>query len=132
MFSINLFCLVVVVYQIYVVKTYYDDELKFLATSDRNVITQSSMHNPPYVTISSQAVQAPVYPAQPIPYVIHQIHQPATQAPYPQQTYQYQPQQQPAPSHTLPTDTFTPQEYCNPPPYSPSFLPESSSSSVKQ
>lgn len=104
------------------VKCFYEDELKFLANSERN-ITQSTVHGPPYVTITTQqTVQNSAYPVQPGPYVIQQVHQPTqAQATYPQQTYQYpHPQQQPQSSVVLPpSDLHTPQEYCNPPPYSP-------------
>lgn len=108
--------LVVVVYQIYVVKCFYDDEL--------NAITPPTLHATPYVTITSQTLQTPVYPVQGGPYVIQQVHQPITQTPYPQQTYQYQPQQQTSSqSHVampVPSQQSL-QEYCNPPPYSPSY-----------
>jgi len=108
--------LVVVVYQIYVVKCFYDDEL--------NALTPPTLHATPYVTITSQTLQTPVYPVQGGPYVIQQVHQPITQAPYPQQTYQYQPQQQTSSqSHVampVPSQQSL-QEYCNPPPYSPSY-----------
>lgn len=114
--------LVVVVYQIYVVKCFYDDELKYLASSERNA-TQSTMHmhGPPYVTITSQTT---AYPVQSGPYVIQQVHQPVSSAPYPQQTYQYQLQPEPPQSHIVlpPTESpHPPQEYCNPPPYSPNY-----------
>jgi len=106
----------VVVYQIYVVKCFYDDEL--------NAITPPTLHATPYVTITSQTLQTPVYPVQGGPYVIQQVHQPITQTPYPQQTYQYQPQQQTSSqSHVampVPSQQSL-QEYCNPPPYSPSY-----------
>lgn len=122
-------------YQIYVVKCFYEDELKFLANSERNIITQSTMHGPPYVTISTQqTVQASSYPIQAGPYVIQQVHQSAiAQATYPQQTYQYpHQQQQPQSSAVLPPpDLPTTHEYCNPPPYSPNYnVPEGPS--IKQ
>ncbi|KAL4119055.1 hypothetical protein QTP88_011927 [Uroleucon formosanum] len=107
---------IVVVYQIYVVKCFYDDEL--------NAITPSTLHATPYVTITSQTLQTPVYPVQGGPYVIQQVHQPITQTPYPQQTYQYQPQQQASsqPHVAMPVPSQQSlQEYCNPPPYSPSY-----------
>uniref|UniRef100_A0A2S2PEY0 Lysosomal-associated transmembrane protein 4A n=1 Tax=Schizaphis graminum TaxID=13262 RepID=A0A2S2PEY0_SCHGA len=114
---------IVVVYQIYVVKCFYDDEL--------NAITPPTLHATPYVTITSQTLQTPVYPVQAGPYVIQQVHQPISQTPYPQQTYQYQPQQQtPSQSHVaMPVPSQqTLQEYCNPPPYSPSYNTQEGSS----
>lgn len=118
--------LVVVVYQIYVVKCFHDDEL--------NAVTPPTLHTTPYVTITSQTMQTPVYPVQGGPYVIQQVHQPITQTPpYPQQTYQYQPQQQTSQSQvTMPVpNQQNLQEYCNPPPYSPSYTTQDSPS-VKQ
>lgn len=132
---------IVVIYQIYVVKCFYDDEVKFMAVSDRNVGSQPILRNPPYVTITSQPVQSTpaysiqtpsTYPIQSGPYVIQQVHQPVTPSPYPQQMHQCQPQQQTQTQHAHPQpEPYVPQEYCNPPPYSPSYnMPESSS--VKQ
>lgn len=123
MFDNNRFCkiLVVVAYQLYVVKCFYDDEIKY--TFERNTITQ-----PPYLTITSQTTS---YPVQTGPYVIQQVHQPVAQVPYPQQTYQ-QPSQtqvvlpQPEPYAAMP------QEYSNPPPYSPNYTMQESSTSMKQ
>jgi hypothetical protein len=124
---------IVVVYQIYVVKSFYDDELKLLAISEQN---QSGLHGSPYVTITNQPIQStaayPVqsattypiqsttaYPIQSGPYVIQQLHQPIAQVPYPQQTFQFQQQQTQANHIYPPQEPHTPQEYCNPPPYSP-------------
>ncbi|XP_025196548.1 uncharacterized protein LOC112595514 [Melanaphis sacchari] len=124
-FPIGIPVSIVVVYQIYVVKCFYDDEL--------NAITPPTLHTTPYVTITSQSLQTPVYPVQAGPYVIQQVHQPITQTPYPQPTYQYQPQQQTSQSHVampVPSQQNL-QEYCNPPPYSPSYNTQEGSS-VKQ
>lgn len=115
--------LVIVSYQIYLVKSFYDFEVEFLATSERNVVLQPTLHGTTYVALPSQTVQNPAFPVQPGPYVIQQVQQPLTQSPYPQQTYQYQPQQ-PSQSHmVLPMSDqqHTPQEYSNPPPYSPNY-----------
>lgn len=128
--------LVVVIYQIYVVKCFYDDELKFMAISDRNIGSQPASRNAaPYVTVNtysaqSNAVQPPsTYPVQSGPYVIQQVQQPLTPLPTSQQMHQYQPQQQTQAQHAHPPpEPYPPQEYCNPPPYSPSYnMPESSS-----
>lgn len=128
MFNIQHFYLliVVVVYQIYVVKCFYDDEL--------NSVTPPTLHTTPYVTITSQTLQTPVYPVQGGPYVIQQVHQPIAHSPYPQQTYDYQPQQQTSsqPHVAIPVPSQQSlQEYCNPPPYSPSYNTQEGSS-VKQ
>lgn len=118
--------LVVAVYQLYVVKCFYDDELKY--TTERNTVTQ-----PPYVTITSQTTS---YPVQSGPYVIQQVHQPVTQAPYPQQTYHYQQQSSSQSQVILPQpeshSTMMPQEYVNPPPYSPNFTMQEGGTSMKQ
>ncbi|VVC25235.1 Hypothetical protein CINCED_3A012039 [Cinara cedri] len=106
-------------YQIHVVKCFYNDELKFLL-SEQNV-TQPTINGPQYVAIASQAIPS-TYPVQTGPYIIQQVHQPTTQAtPYPQQAFQFQPQQQPSHSHLVPHDPNIPQEYNNPPPYSPNY-----------
>lgn len=127
--------LVVAIYQIYVVKCFYDDELKFMAVSDRNVGSQPALRNAPYVTITSRPVQSnsvqppSTYPVQSGPYVIQQVQQPVAPLPSSQQMHQYQPQQQTQVQHAHPPpELYAPQEYCNPPPYSPSYnMPESSS-----
>lgn len=114
--------LVIVSYQIYVVKSFYDFEVEFLATSERNVL-QPTIHCPTYIALPSQTVQNPAFPVQSGSYVIQQVQQPLTPSPYPQQTYQYQPQQ-PSQSHIVlpvPDQQHTPQEYLNPPPYSPNY-----------
>lgn len=116
---------VVAVYQIYVVKCFYDDEIKFLAIT-RNV-ARPTVQCAPIVSITNQNAQPPpVYPVSVHhtgPYVIQQVPHPVGPAPYPQQTYQYEPQQPSTQSHpALPqSDQRTPQEYCNPPPYSPAY-----------
>lgn len=122
MISVNF--LVVTVYQIYVVKCFYEDELKFMANSERNILTQATVHRQPFITVNNQTtMQTPAYPVQAGPYIIQQVHQPVAQTPYPQQTYQYpHPQQQPSQSHVvIPPPESQTQEYCNPPPYSPNY-----------
>lgn len=129
-------------YQLYIVKSFYDDELKFLSVSERNNGVQPVLRGPPLMTITSQVQSTAAYPIQsttayPVqsgPYVIQQVHQPIAPAPYPQQQYHPQThQQQPAqPNHPhLVPETFAPQEYCNPPPYSPNYN-MSEGPSVKQ
>ncbi|XP_025409418.1 uncharacterized protein LOC112682873 [Sipha flava] len=109
---------IVVIYQIYVVKCFYDDEVKFLAISARNA-AHSTIQCAPIVSITNQSVQAPpLYPVQAGPYVMQQGPHPVMQASYPQQTYQYETQQ---PSSQSQPDQRAPQEYCNPPPYSPAY-----------
>lgn len=109
------------VYQIHVVKCFYNDELKTLITSERNIV-QPTVNGSHYVAITSQTVPTSNYPIQPGPYIIQQVHQPATQAtPYPQQTFQFQQQQQPSQSHLILSDPNIAQEYSNPPPYSPNY-----------
>lgn len=125
--------LVVLVYQMYVVKSFYNDELKFLATTERNIGTQPAINSHQYITITNPPIQSSHYPVQSGPYLIQQAPQPLIQAPYPQQTYQFQPQQQPSQYQAaLPQpEPHAPQEYCNPPPYSPNFNIQEGSS-VKQ
>lgn len=116
----------------YVVKCFYNDELKFLATSERNIGTQPALNSHQYITITNPPIQSSHYPVQSGPYLIQQVPQPTAQAPYPQQTYQFQPQQPPSQSHAFVPQPEPPsQEYCNPPPYSPTYNIQEGSS-VKQ
>lgn len=78
--------LVIIAYQIYVVKLFYDFEVTFLAAAEKNVL-QPTLCGPTYVTLPSQIVQNPTFPVQPVPYVIQQVQQPLTQLPYLQQKY---------------------------------------------
>jgi len=105
--------------------------------SDRNTGPQQpALRSTSYVTITTGSVQStPAYPVQPpaaypVPsgaYIIQQAHQPVTQAPYPQQTHQYQPQHVQSQIHPG-SESCAPQEYGNPPPYSPTYNPQESSS----
>lgn len=105
------------------VKCFYDDEVKFIATSARNA-AHSTIQCAPVVSITNQNVQPPpLYPVQTGPYVMQQVPHPVVQASYPQQMYQQDTQQPSCQSHTvvLQSDQHAPQEYCNPPPYSPAY-----------
>lgn len=118
-------------YQLYVVKCFYNDELKFLAVSEHNTTTaQPICHSPPYISINNQSMQAPpAYPVQAGPYVVQHTQQPISHTSYPQQIYPCQPPQQISQPNTIvPTMELHPQEYCNPPPYSPTYNAQGSPS----
>lgn len=122
LFNILFFLSVIIAFQIYVVKSFYDFEVEFSATSERNVVVQPTLGGPAYLALPSQTIQNPTYPVQPGPYVIQQVQQPITQPPYLQETHQYQPLQQPQSHMVLPMqDQHAPHEYTNPPPYSPNY-----------
>lgn len=126
--NINYFCflLVFLLYQIHVVKRFYADELDFLVASEQNG-TQPTMNATHYIPVTNPTVPSANYPIQTGPYIIQEVPQPIVQAPlYPQQPlhYQQQQQQQQQPSYFSSRDSNIPQEYTNPPPYSPSYMPQ--------
>ncbi|XP_050432383.1 uncharacterized protein LOC126840577 [Adelges cooleyi] len=108
----------ILMYPISIVQRFYQDELRFLASTDRsNNLTGATITvtGPPYVTLNNPGVLSPYHgTAAPSTSIIPTSHVPA-QHPYPQQVYSYPTQPQAMPHLVEPHL----QEFCNPPPYSP-------------